>query len=227
MNLTYTMMSKRRLLMLVNEGIVSGWDDPRMPTLRAYRRLGYTPEAIRKFCDVVGVAKANSVVDVALLEYTIRQDLEERAQRAFAVLDPLKVVIDNYPEDKEETFEIPRFTQDPECKEFRQVPFCREIYIDRDDFMEEPPRKFFRLAPGCEVRLMNAYYVTCTDVVKDENGEISEIHCTFDPESRGGMSPDGRRVKGTIHWVSARHGLKAELRLYDHPLHQREPLRCG
>jgi glutaminyl-tRNA synthetase len=216
LNLTYTLMSKRRLLRLVNEGHVDSWDDPRMPTLSGFRRRGYTPQAIKKFCDVVGVAKANSVIDIALLEFTLRQDLEERAQRALAVLDPLKVVIDNYPEGQVEEFSVPRYPQIEGSTETRVVPFSKVIYIERDDFMEEPPKKYFRLSPGAEVRLLNAYYITCTEVVKDANGEIVELRCTYDPESRGGMSPDGRRVKGTIHWVSAQHAISAELRLYDH-----------
>ncbi len=215
LNLTYTLMSKRRLLRLVNEGHVDSWDDPRMPTLSGFRRRGYTPQAIKKFCDAVGVAKANSVIDLALLEYVLRQDLEERAQRALAVLDPVRVVIDNYPENQTEEFVVPRYPQQEGNAETRVLPFSRVIFIEKDDFMENPPRKYFRLAPGAEVRLLNAYYITCTDVVKDENGEITEIHCTYDPESRGGMSPDGRRVKGTIHWVSAQHAVDADLRLYD------------
>ncbi|MCE5208941.1 MAG: glutamine--tRNA ligase/YqeY domain fusion protein [Chloroflexi bacterium] len=215
LNLSYTLMSKRRLLKLVNEGHVDSWDDPRMPTLSGFRRRGYTSQAIKKFCDVVGVAKANSVIDLALLEYVLRQDLEERAQRAMAVLDPLRVVIDNYPEDQVEEFIVPRYPQNEANTETRVVPFSKVIYIERDDFMENPPRKYFRLAPGAEVRLLNTYYITCTNVVKDARGEIVELHCTYDPQSRGGMSPDGRRVKGTIHWVSARHAIDAELRLYD------------
>jgi glutaminyl-tRNA synthetase len=215
LNLSYTVMSKRRLLMLVDEGYVSGWDDPRMPTLSGMRRRGYTPEAIRSFAERVGVAKTNSVVDLALLEYVLRQDLEARAQRAMAVLDPVKVIIDNYPEGQVEEFDVPRFPQDPENSETRKVPFSRELYIERDDFMEEPARKYFRLAPGREVRLLNTYYITCQEVVKDVKGQIVELHCTYDPESRGGMSPDGRRVKGTIHWVSAAHSIPAEVRLYD------------
>lgn len=216
LNLSYTIMSKRRLLILVNEGHVSGWDDPRMPTLSGLRRRGYPPETIRAFMDVIGVAKTNSIVDIALLEYVLRQELEVRAQRAMAVLDPLKVVIENYPEGPGEEFEIPRYPQDKERQETRTVPFSRELYIEREDFMENPPRKFFRLSPGREVRLLNAYYITCCDVVKDENGEIIELRCTYDPETRGGMSPDGRRIKGTLHWVSAEHSIPAEVRLYKH-----------
>ncbi len=216
LNLSYTLMSKRRLLKLVNDGYVDGWNDPRMPTLSGMRRRGYTSQAIKNLCDLVGVSKANSVVDVALLEHVLRQDLEERAQRSLAVLDPLLVIIDNYPEGQVEEFEVSRYPQDEQNKETRKIPFCRTLFIEREDFMEEPPRKYFRLAPGQEVRLLNAYYITCTNVVKDANGEIVEIHCTYDPESRGGMSPDGRRVKGTIHWVSAEHAIDAELRLYEH-----------
>jgi glutaminyl-tRNA synthetase len=215
LNLTYTVMSKRKLLQLVREGHVSGWDDPRMPTLAGMRRRGYTPEAIRTFADTIGVSKANSIVDMELLEHVLRDDLNNRARRVMAVVEPLKVVIDNYPAGQEETFEVPYFPFDRESSPTRQVPFSREIYIERSDFMEDPPKKFYRLAPGAEVRLMNAYYITCTDVVKDANGEVIELHCTYDPESRGGMSPDGRKVRGTLHWVSARHALDAELRLYD------------
>ncbi|MFY9158000.1 MAG: glutamine--tRNA ligase/YqeY domain fusion protein [Brevefilum fermentans] len=215
LNLTYTVMSKRRLLQLVREGYVSGWDDPRMPTLSGMRRRGYTPEAIRTFAETVGVAKAHSVIDMELLEHVLRDDLNARSPRVMAVVEPLKVIIENYPEDQEEHFEIPYFPADPENSPSRAVPFSRELYIERSDFMEDPPGKFYRLAPGREVRLMNAYYITCTGVVKDKNGEVIELHCTYDPESRGGMSPDGRKVRGTLHWVSARHALDAELRLYD------------
>ncbi len=223
LNLTYTVMSKRKLLQLVEEGFVGGWDDPRMPTLSGMRRRGYTPQAIRKFVDVVGVSKANSMVDVELLEHVLRDDLNERARRVMAVLEPLKVVIDNYPEDKEETFDIPYFPWDRDNSPTREVPFCREIYVERSDFMEDPPKKFYRLAPGREVRLMNAYYLTCTDVVRDAHGAVVELHCTYDPESRGGMSPDGRKVRGTLHWVSARHALDAELRLYDYLFSKADP----
>jgi len=223
LNLSYTVMSKRRLLLLVDEGHVSGWDDPRMPTLSGMRRRGYTPEAIRSFAERVGVAKTNSVVDLALLEYVLRQDLEARAQRAMAVLDPVKVVIDNYPEGQVEEFDVPRYPQDSDRSEIRKVPFSRELYIEREDFMEEPARKYFRLAPGREVRLLNAYYITCQEVVKDRDGRIIELHCTYDPESRGGMSPDGRRVKGTIHWVSAPHSIPVEVRLYDKLFNKSNP----
>ena len=225
LNLTYTVMSKRKLLQLVREGFVNGWDDPRMPTLSGMRRRGYTPEAVRKFADTIGVSKANSTVDVELLEHVLRDDLNERARRVMAVVEPLKIIIDNYPEDGEETFEVPYFpwNRDLDGSPTRAVPFSREIYIERSDFMEDPPKKFYRLAPGVEVRLMNAYYVTCTDVVKDAAGEVVELHCTYDPESKGGMSPDGRKVRGTLHWVSARHALDAELRLYDHLFTKADP----
>lgn len=213
-NVSNTIMSKRKLLQLVREGVVDGWDDPRMPTLAGMRRRGFTPQAIRKFCEMTGVSKANSIADVAMLEHAIRDDLNERALRAFAVLEPLKLVIENYPEGKVEWFEVPNLPGD-DSMGTRQVPFSREIYIEQEDFMEDPPRKFFRLSPGNEVRLYGAYYVTCNDVVKDEEGNIVELRCTLDPESRGGSTPDGRRVKGTLHWVSAAHAVDAEIRLYD------------
>ncbi len=223
LNLTYTVMSKRKLLQLVQENHVSGWDDPRMPTLAGMRRRGYTPEAIRKFADVVGVAKNNSIVDMELLEHVLRDDLNARAKRRMAVLKPLKVVLDNYPADQVEEFEVPDFPQDPECTAMRKIPFSRELYIEQDDFMEVPPPKYFRLAPGSEVRLMNAYYITCTEVVKDANGQVVEVHCTYDPETRGGMSADGRKVKGTIHWVSAKHAVEAEVRLYENLFTKKDP----
>jgi glutaminyl-tRNA synthetase len=223
LNLTYTVMSKRKLLQLVREGYVSGWDDPRMPTISGMRRRGYTPEAIRAFADTIGVSKANSIVDVELLEHVVRDDLNNRARRVMAVLEPLKVIIDNYPEDQEEEFEVPYFPWDRENSPTRMVPFSREIYVERSDFMEEPPKKFYRLAPGAEVRLMNAYYITCTEIVKDEAGEVVELHCTYDPESKGGMSPDGRKVRGTLHWVSARHAVEAECRLYDYLFTKADP----
>ncbi|HBG59331.1 MAG TPA: glutamine--tRNA ligase/YqeY domain fusion protein [Anaerolineaceae bacterium] len=223
LNLTYTVMSKRKLLQLVQQNYVSGWDDPRMPTLAGMRRRGYTPEAIRKFADVVGVAKNNSVVDMELLEHVLRDDLNARAKRRMAVLKPLKVVLDNYPADQVEEFEVPDFPQDPECTAMRKIPFSRELYIEQDDFMEVPPPKYFRLAPGREVRLMNAYYITCTEVVKDANGQVVEVHCTYDPETRGGMSADGRKVKGTIHWVSAMHAVEAEVRLYENLFTKKDP----
>ena len=217
LNLTGTVMSKRKLLQLVNEGHVAGWNDPRMPTISGLRRRGYTPEAIRAFCDRIGVAKANSTIDVALLEHVLREDLNDRAPRVMAVLNPLKIVIENYPEDQVEEFDVPDYPQDEARDETRKVPFSREIYIERDDFMEDPPKKFFRLAPGREVRLIKAYYVTCVDLVKDENtGEVVELHCTYDPESKGGQTADNRKVRGTLHWVSAAHAVDAEVRLYDY-----------
>lgn len=215
LNLNFTVMSKRKLVDLVVDGHVTGWDDPRMPTIAGLRRRGVTPEAIRVFCDRIGVAKANSVVDVALLEHSIRDDLNTKTPRVMGVLNPLKVVIVNYPEGQGEEFDAPYFPDDPPKMGTRKVPFGRELYIERADFMEDPPKKFFRLAPGREVRLRWAYFVTCVDVVRDEQGEIVEVHCTYDPETRGGDAPDGRRVKGTIHWVSAAHALEAEVRLYD------------
>ncbi len=214
LNITGTVLSKRKLIQLVQEGHVSGWDDPRMPTISGFRRRGYTPESIRDFCDRIGVAKADSTVESALLEHCLRQDLNERAPRYLGVLNPLKVVIENYPEDQEDVFEMPLHPED-ESMGTRKVPFGREIYIERDDFMENPPKKFFRMGPGREVRLRFAYYVTCTDVIKDENGEVIELRCTYDPETKGGWSKDGRKVKGTMHWVSARHAVQAEVRLFD------------
>ncbi len=227
LNLNYTVMSKRKLLRLVEEGYVSGWDDPRMPTLSGLRRRGYTPEAIRTFCDEIGVAKADSVIDIAFLEHCIRDDLNQQAPRAMGVLNPLKVVIDNYPEGQVEMMEVDNHPFDP-SQGTREAPFSREIYIDRDDFREDPPRKFYRLSPGREVRLIRAYYVTCVDVVKDEEtGEVIALHCTYDPETRGGSSPDGRKVKGTIHWVSAPHALDVEVRRYDHLFTKEDPEELG
>lgn len=214
LNLTYTVTSKRKLLELVKGNFVKSWDDPRMPTLVGIRRRGFTPESIRNFCDKIGVAKRDSTVDVALLEHSVREDLNERAPRVMGVLNPLKVVIENYPEDQEDEFDAFNHPQKPEMGT-RKVPFSKVLYIEKDDFMEDPPKKFFRLAPGREVRLRYAYYVTCVDVVKDENGEITELKCTYDPETKGGDSPDGRKVKATLHWVSAKHSLPAEIRLYD------------
>ncbi|HOL91312.1 MAG TPA: glutamine--tRNA ligase/YqeY domain fusion protein [Clostridiales bacterium] len=215
LNLTYTVMSKRKLLQLVNEGYVSGWDDPRMPTLSGLRRRGYTPASIWDFCERIGVAKTNSTVDYGLLEHCVREDLNASAPRVMAVLNPLKVIIDNYPDDQVEWFDVEVNPEKPEMGT-RKVPFCREIYIEQDDFMENPPKKYFRLYPGNEVRLKNAYYIKCSHAVKDTEGNIIELHCTYDPESKGGSTPDGRRVKGTLHWVSARHAIDAEVRLYDH-----------
>ncbi len=215
LNLTYTVMSKRKLLELVQEKRVSGWNDPRMPTLSGLRRRGYTPEAIRSFCRRIGVSKTNSIVDISTLEFFIRENLNRNAQRTMAVLRPLKVVIDNYPEGKVEHFDADNNPEDAAAGT-RKVPFGREIYIEEDDFMEEPPKKFFRLAPGREVRLKHAYYITCVGVEKDAAGKVVLLHCTYDPESRGGYTPDGRKVKGTLHWVSVEHAVDAEVRLYDH-----------
>jgi len=215
LNMSYTVMSKRRLLTLVKEGYVKGWDDPRMPTISGLRRRGYTPGAIRNFCDRIGVAKTNSIVDIGLLEHCIREDLNLNAPRVMAVLNPLKVVIDNYPECKTEEFEV---ENNPENSEMglRKVPFSRVIYIEKDDFNENPPKNYFRLSPGHEVRLKNAYIIKCSSVVKDEKtGEIKELHCTYDPQTKGGNAPDGRKVKGTIHWVSAAHAIDAEVRIYN------------
>ncbi len=214
LNLTYTVMSKRKLLQLVREKNVNGWDDPRLPTISGLRRRGVTPEAIRDFCERIGVAKTDSTIDIALLEHCIREDLNKRAPRVMAVLRPLKVVITNYPEDQTEELDAINNPEDPEAGT-RKVPFSRVIYIEQDDFRENPPKKFFRLAPGSEVRLRYAYFITCTEVIKDAGGGITELRCTYDPASRGGNSPDGRKVKGTIHWVSAAHALEAEVRLYD------------
>jgi len=215
LNLTYTIMSKRRLLELVEERYVSGWDDPRMPTIGAMRRRGYTPEAIRAFCDRIGVAKRENMVDVALLEHAVREDLNRRAPRVMGVLDPLRVVIENYPDGESEEFEVANNPED-DAAGTRRVPFSRVLYIERDDFREEPPKKFFRLSPGREVRLRGAYFITCTSVVKDPaSGEIIELRCTYDPATRGGDAPDGRKVKSTLHWVSAAHALGVEVRLYD------------
>ncbi len=215
-NVTYTVLSKRRLRELVEEGYVKGWDDPRLPTLSGLRRRGFTPEAIRDFLSRTGVSKAMSTADIGLLEHCLREDLNKRALRAMAVLRPLKVVIDNYPEDKVEELEAVNNPEDPSMGT-RKVPFSRVLYIEQDDFREEPPKKFFRLAPGREVRLKHAYFIRCERVVRDrQTGEVVELHCTYDPETRGGSAPDGRKVKGTLHWVSAAHALKAEVRLYDH-----------
>jgi glutaminyl-tRNA synthetase len=215
LNLTYTVMSKRKLLQLVEQGHVSGWDDPRMPTVSGLRRRGYTPESIRNFCERIGVAKTDSTIDIALLEHCIREDLNKRAPRVMAVLRPLRVVIDNYPEDQTEEVDAVNNPEDLDMGT-RKVPFSHVLYIEQDDFREDPPPKFFRLAPGREVRLRYAYFITCVGVVKDEHtGEVVELRCTYDPASRGGNSPDGRKVKGTIHWVSTAHALEVEVRLYD------------
>ena len=214
LNVNYTVMSKRKLLRLVEEGHVKGWDDPRMPTIAGLRRRGYTPEAIRNFCSRVGVARRENVIDMAVLEHSIREDLNLNAPRVMGVLRPLRLVIDNYPEDQVEEFETPNNPEKPEAGT-RLVPFSRTLYIERDDFMENPPKKFFRLTPGREVRLRSAYFVTCTDVITDESGEVVEVHCQYDPATRGGDAPDGRRPKGTLHWVSAAQALDVEVRLYD------------
>jgi glutaminyl-tRNA synthetase len=215
LNLNYTVMSKRKLLRLVKEGYVNGWDDPRMPTISGLRRRGYTPESIRDFSDRIGLAKANSTVDISLLEHCLREDLNKHASRVMGVLRPLKVVLDNYPDDLVEEMEAVNNPEDPSMGT-RKVPFSKVLYIEQDDFREDPPRKYFRLAPGREVRLRYGYFVTCVDVIKDKNtDEVIELHCTYDPETRGGNAPDDRKVKGTIHWVSAKHAVKAEARLYD------------
>ncbi len=223
LNLTHTVLSKRKLLQLVQQGHVAGWDDPRMPTLAGFRRRGYTPEAIRNFCERIGVAKRNSVVDIAMLEHSLREDLNKRAPRVMAVLRPLKVVLENYPEGQVEELEAVNNPEDP-SKGTRQVPFSREIYIEQDDFREEPPKGFFRLSPGKEVRLRYGYIIKCTEVVKDPvTGEIKELRCTFDPETKSGSSQSKRKVKATIHWVSAAHALPAEVRLYDHLFSKEDP----
>jgi glutaminyl-tRNA synthetase len=216
LSLTFTVMSKRKLLTLVKDGHVRGWDDPRMPTICGLRRRGYTPEAIRKFCERIGVSKFPGTIDMVWLEDSVREDLNKRAARVLAVLRPLKVVIDNYPEGRVEELEAINNPEDPSAGA-RKVPFSRVLYIEKDDFLEDPPKKFYRLAPGREVRLRYGYYITCTKVIKEpQTGEVVELHCTYDPQTRGGSSPDGRKVQGTIHWVSAAHAVKAEVRLYDH-----------
>jgi glutaminyl-tRNA synthetase len=223
LNLSYTMMSKRRLLQMVEEGTVNGWDDPRMPTIAGLRRRGYTPESIRTFCERIGVAKRDSVVDVALLEHCLREDLNKRSPRVMGVLRPLRLVIDNYPEGQVEQLEAINNPEDPTMGT-RKVPFSRVLYVEQDDFREDPPPKFYRLAPGREVRLRYAYYVTCVKVVKDEkSGEVVELHCTYDPATRGGGAPDGRVVKATLHWVSAAHAVDAEVRLYDQLFTKKDP----
>lgn len=214
LNMSYTVMSKRKLLELVTNKIVSGWDDPRMPTISGLRRRGYTPESIRNFAERIGVAKRDNIIDISLLEYFIREDLNKKANRVMAVLDPIKVIITNYPEEQSEELEAINNPEDI-YSEKRKVSFSREIYIERDDFMENPPKKYFRLQPGGEVRLRWAYFIKCNEVIKDENGNITELRCTYDPLSKGGQSPDGRKVKGTIHWVNANDYIEAELRLYD------------
>ena len=217
LNLTHTIMSKRKLLQLVRENFVKGWDDPRMPTISGLRRRGYTPESIRNFCDRIGVAKRDSTVEMALLEYCIREDLNKKAMRVMAVLRPLKVVIDNYPEDLTEEMQAVNNPEDP-AMGTRKVSFSKVLYIEKEDFREDPPKGFFRMSPGREVRLRYAYFITCVGVVKDDEGEVIELHCTYDPATRGGDSPDGRKVKATLHWVSAKHALEAEVRIYDYLL---------
>ncbi|MCX5913002.1 MAG: glutamine--tRNA ligase/YqeY domain fusion protein, partial [Deltaproteobacteria bacterium] len=227
LNLSYTVLSKRRLIELVENGNVSGWDDPRMPTLAGMRRRGYTPEAIRNFCERIGVAKNDSLIDLALLEHCVREDLNIKAPRVIAVLRPLRVVIDNYPEGQEEEFDCPYHPQNPEMGS-RKVPFSPILFIEQEDFMEHPPKKFYRLAPGKEVRLRYGYFIKCVNVVKDRNtGEVTEVHCTYDPETRSGFAPDGRKVDATIHWVSAKHSLSAEVRLYDRLFSVADPMEGG
>lgn len=223
LNLSYTILSKRKLRILVEKGYVEGWDDPRMPTLSGLRRRGYTPGSIRDFCDRIGMAKKDAIIDVAQLEYSIRKDLNRTSPRRMAVLDPLRVVIENYPEDRVELLEAVNNPEDP-SQGTREVPFSKVLYIERGDFLEDPPKKFFRLAPGREVRLRYAYFITCREVLKDENGQPVELRCTYDPETRGGSSPDGRKVKGTLHWVSAEHAVDAKVRLYDRLFSHENPL---
>jgi len=214
LNLTYTVMSKRKLLRLVNDGLVNGWDDPRMPTICGLRRRGYTPESLRNFAEMIGVAKRDQLIDVSQLEYCLREDLNKKANRVMAVLNPLKVIITNFPEGLVEELEAINNPEDPSAGS-RKIYFTKELYIERDDFMEEPPKKFFRLAPGTEVRMRYGFFIRCTDVIKDAEGNILELHCTYDPATRGGNSPDGRKVKGTIHWASVSHSIEAEVRLFD------------
>lgn len=223
MNLTYTVLSKRYLRQLVEEGLVNGWDDPRMPTLKGMRRRGFTKEAIRDFCRRVGVSTKNATYDYQYLEECLREHLNKNADRVLAVLDPLKVVITNYPEHQEEKLEAVNNPED-ESAGIRRIPFSRELYIERDDFMEDPPKKYFRLSPGTEVRLRYAYYITCNEVIKNADGNITELRCTYDPETKGGQSADGRKIKGTIHWVSAKHAVKAEVRLYDYLFNKENPM---
>ncbi len=222
LNLTYTLLSKRKLLQLVQEGRVRGWDDPRMPTISGIRRRGYTPEAIRNFCGAIGVSKTNGILDLAMLEHFVREDLNKRALRAMAVLRPLKVVIDNYPEGQVDELEAANNPEDASAGT-RKVPFSRVLYIEQDDFREDPPKKFFRLSPGQEVRLRGGYFITCKSVVKNDSGEVVEVHCTYDPETRSGNAPDNRRVKATIHWVSAQHAVNAEVRVYENLFSKENP----
>ncbi len=222
LNLTYTIMSKRKLLQLVEQKLVTGWDDPHMPAISGMRRRGYSSAAIRNFCKRISVNKFNSTIDIALLEHCLREDLNKTSPRVMAVLKPLKVIIDNYPADQTEQLDAINNPEDPDGGT-RKVPFSKELYIEQDDFMEEPPKKFYRLSPGREVRLRYAYFITCTDVVKDENGNVTELHCTYDPATKGGDSPDGRKVKATLHWVSAADSIEAEVRLYDHLFTKENP----
>jgi glutaminyl-tRNA synthetase len=227
LNLSYTVLSKRRLIELVENRNVSGWDDPRMPTLAGLRRRGYTPEAIRNFCERIGVAKNDSMIDMALLEHGVREDLNETSPRVMAILRPLRVVIDNYPEGKLEEFDCPYHPQNPKMGS-RKVPFSRILFIEQEDFMEKPPKKFYRLSPGKEVRLRYGYFIKCVNIIKDPStGDITEVHCTYDPETRSGFAPDGRKVDATIHWVSAEHSLQAEVRLYDRLFYVPNPLEGG
>ncbi|MBN2524509.1 MAG: glutamine--tRNA ligase/YqeY domain fusion protein [Bacteroidales bacterium] len=225
LNLNYTVMSKRMLLQLVNEKHVTGWDDPRMPTIAGLRRRGYTPDSIRNFADKVGVAKRENTIDVGLLEHCIREDLNKKARRVMGVINPLKVTIKNYPEDQEEYLDAINNPEDDSAGT-RKVPFSQTLYIEQEDFMEDPPKKFFRLSPGREVRLRYAYFITCEEAVKNEKGEVTELICTYDPASRGGNSPDGRKVKATLHWVSGRHALESEIRLYDRLFNEENPYQC-
>jgi glutaminyl-tRNA synthetase len=222
LDMTYTVLSKRRLVELVRDGVVDSWDDPRMPTISGFRRRGYTPDSIRKFCEMIGVAKVNSTVDLGMLEFCVREDLNKTAPRVMAVLEPLKVVLTNYPEDRVEELDAINNPEDPAAGT-RKVPFSRILYIERADFREEPPKKYFRLAPGREVRLRYGYFIKCHDFVKDDDGNVVEVHCTYDPDTRGGNAPDGRKVRGTIHWVSAAHALDGTVRLYDHLFAKPDP----
>ncbi len=226
LNLTYTVMSKRKLLELVKAKYVAGWNDPRMPTISGIRRRGYTPDAIRNFCSHIGVAKAESTVDIAYLEHFVREDLNKKAPRVMAVLNPLKIIIDNYPDDTEEQLAAINNPEDPSSGT-RNIPFSKILYVEREDFMKDPPRKFYRLSPGREVRLRYAYFIKCVSVVKDRNGNVSELHCTYDPSTKGGDAPDGRKVKATLHWVSAKHSIISEARLYDHLFLNENPLKTG
>jgi glutaminyl-tRNA synthetase len=226
LNLTYTVMSKRMLLELVEKKYVSGWDDPRMPTISGMRRRGYSPDAIKNFCSEIGVAKADSMIDFAFLEHFVREDLNKKAPRVMGVLNPLKVVIDNYPDDKQEDIEAINNPEDLSAGT-RKIPFSKILFIEREDFMENPPNKFYRLAPGREVRLRYAYFIKCIDVIKDKDGNVTELHCTYDPLTRGGDSPDGRKVKSTLHWVSASHAINAQVRLYDKLFLKENPLKLN